>query len=72
MSELEGRSKELEDANAVLEEKVSTLQRENFMLRQVKSIVTLSFLAVHFLIIAWCWEQIVKNTALKRSTEDVS
>lgn len=35
LSDLETRSRELENKNAELEERVSTLQRENFMLRQV-------------------------------------
>lgn len=35
LSDLEVRSKELQQRNEELEEKVSTLQRENYMLRQV-------------------------------------
>ncbi|CAI5997813.1 unnamed protein product [Closterium sp. NIES-64] len=35
LSELEGRVSQLDQRNAELKEKLSTLQRENFMLRQV-------------------------------------
>lgn len=35
LTDLEQRSKDLEQQNAELEERVSTLQRENFMLRQI-------------------------------------
>jgi DNA-binding transcriptional MerR regulator len=47
LTDLEARSRELEQKNAELEERVSTLQRENFMLRQVSTRLARLKILVH-------------------------